>query len=667
MQQLYLNNFFYKNPTTGEFVPIAGIAGESAYEIAVRLGTFTGTEEEWNNALETERAAAVASIQAETETSKTEIETAKTDAKTAIDEKAKEALETIPEDYTDFYNETVKITEQALTDEQQVQARENIGAASEAELGEAKETLANASGINDGAITPNKTSFFGEGALVEPTNWLDMTALTSGYYVSSNGLLAENSAYTVTDFIPVKVGDTIRYQASNANNGFRFDIEEYPNYASLMHFALYDENKKYIDGTKGNGGQTYTVNTEGAKYFRMTMSDSMIGNTGLFTDIAIVKGDTAEILPYSEYFDPYYTGYKIKDEYLPTNSEFEIKAFLPSEICCAIGRTIEIYNMQVCPQGKDYYFQWNCSVGKAMKRKFSITGTSDNVGEYTLKLTIRDKGMNEIWSGESTLKIVAGYVESMTLLNIGDSLTNGKNWLGELRLLNSNISLVGTKSGNVQSSDNHWQAINHEGRSGFSAYSYLTDTEYTFENEGVHPFWDATNERFNWNHYVTNSLAGKSPDAVQIFLGTNGIELDPTNNANAIKQIVDYIRQDDSTIPIYLAWTLYRGNQDGLGVQTGSDGYTAKNAGKYKLEEDMKVFNLMVRLNELMSDYSNLYFVPISLCHDSEYNFGAVETPVNPRATQTELMPTEATHPQAQGYYQMADIMYSVISAHQDS
>ena len=53
MQQLYLNNFFYKNPTTGEFVPIAGIAGESAYEIAVRLG-FDGTEAQFLESLKGE-------------------------------------------------------------------------------------------------------------------------------------------------------------------------------------------------------------------------------------------------------------------------------------------------------------------------------------------------------------------------------------------------------------------------------------------------------------------------------------------------------------------------------------------------------------------------------------------------------------------------------------
>ena len=38
-----------KNPTSGVWESIPALKGESAYEIAVRLGTFTDTEEDWNN------------------------------------------------------------------------------------------------------------------------------------------------------------------------------------------------------------------------------------------------------------------------------------------------------------------------------------------------------------------------------------------------------------------------------------------------------------------------------------------------------------------------------------------------------------------------------------------------------------------------------------------
>jgi len=150
-----------------------------------------------------------------------------------------------------------------------------------------------------------------------------------------------------------------------------------------------------------------------------------------------------------------------------------------------------------------------------------------------------------------------------------------------------------------------------------------------------------------------------NPDAVQIFLGTNGMMLDPYENANNIKQIIDYIRLDDGTIPIFVVNTLYRANQNGIGSEIAIDGYVIS-PGSLKLEEDRKVFNLMVELSRLLEGYSNIHFVPISVSHDSEYNFGALETPVNPRSSQTEILPIGGTHPQLEGYQQIADIMFSV-------
>jgi hypothetical protein len=103
-----------------------------------------------------------------------------------------------------------------------------------------------------------------------------------------------------------------------------------------------------------------------------------------------------------------------------------------------------------------------------------------------------------------------------------------------------------------------------------------------------------------------------------------------------------------------------------MGNQLSSDGYSA-GSGIWKLEEDRKVYNLMVELNRVLGSYSNLYFIPVSITHDSEYNFMAT-TPVtvNPRSSITEYQHAEATHPSTgtAGYYQMADIMFSTYAAH---
>lgn len=68
----------YIKNANGEFEPIPAICGESAYQIAVRLGKFFGTEEEWANAAIAEREKIL----------------------TDIVEKGNQVLSSIPDDYT---------------------------------------------------------------------------------------------------------------------------------------------------------------------------------------------------------------------------------------------------------------------------------------------------------------------------------------------------------------------------------------------------------------------------------------------------------------------------------------------------------------------------------------------------------------------------------------
>lgn len=177
------------------------------------------------------------------------------------------------------------------------------------------------------------------------------------------------------------------------------------------------------------------------------------------------------------------------------------------------------------------------------------------------------------------------------------------------------------------------------------------------------PFYDPANGKMSLTFYLNNQseYLEAQPDTIMLYLGTNGVSLDNTQNADAIKTIVDCIRQDAPDIPIYVVNTLYRGNQNGIGVQQSNDGF-ASQPGKMKYEEDLKIMDLMQRLSLLLKGYSNLYFIPIATTHDSEYNFGNVETPVNPRAVQMEYLPKESVHPQTQGYYQMADCIWSVFA-----
>lgn len=62
MIKMNLGSAKIRDPKTKQFNPIAGLIGESAYQTAVRLGTFSGTEKEWNDYIKTERKKALEDI-----------------------------------------------------------------------------------------------------------------------------------------------------------------------------------------------------------------------------------------------------------------------------------------------------------------------------------------------------------------------------------------------------------------------------------------------------------------------------------------------------------------------------------------------------------------------------------------------------------------------------
>lgn len=334
-----------------------------------------------------------------------------------------------------------------------------------------------------------------------------------------------------------------------------------------------------------------------------------------------------------------------------------VKAFIPDIIYCAVGRTIDIYNNQVCANADKYHFKWICGVGKALKRKFSVKGVS--ASDKVLRLVIYDDYLNVRYAKEVTLKIVANTISTNhAIVPLGDSLTNGKNWLAEVETLSADkIAYVGTYNFSVEDSSGVQKTGSHDGRSGAEPIDYLTSA--SFSKGGItysNSWWDGS--RFSFNAFKANT--GKNPDCIQIWLGTNGIQ--NPEQASYIKQLVDNIRMDNTTIPIIVCDTIFRGNQNGIGNQGGVDGYSAS-SDSFKYNEDCRVITLKKNLHNLLEDYSNVFLVDLGISHDSEYNFGTSEVPVNPRALQKEFQQVESVHPTSQGYFQIADILFSAYCA----
>lgn len=492
-------------------------------------------------------------------------------------------------------------------------------------------------------------------------NLFDFSKAVDGFLNSSGETgttpATTSSTYVTSDYIEASQGDVFIGSAKGVLIG-------HDNLATIGYFAEYDENKALLRYDSTNA--TKVVTNANTKYVRCSIRYASYN--------APLKIEKNKYGLYTTY-----QNYGIK-----RNIDIPTFAFIPKYIYCAVGRTIEVYNEQVCLNADKYNIQWICDVGSALKRKFSITGTNEmlssrtdsqlSLGQYRLFLNIYDDENNIVWQGCSIICIVSAINSAKTVIPIGDSLTNWKKWLPEvIRLSSNNISFVGTRySGLDQDSEGNTYpsgTIHHEGRSGWSAESYLQDTSYTYDNrydgaEGVlgtsNPFWDG--DAFSLNHYLTTQEKSE-PTAIQIWLGTNDIAKGIEPSVTNIMSMVNTIRTEYPSLPILVCNTIYRSDQNGYGSSSG-DGYADINgASQYSYGENVKVMTLAERLTEELLSVSDAYVIPIYCSHDSKYNFGWVEKAVNPRAAQNEYVPSESVHPTAQGYYQIADVLYSAYSA----
>lgn len=379
--------------------------------------------------------------------------------------------------------------------------------------------------------------------------------------------------------------------------------------------------------------------------------------------LAFLKGRSNEPAIVAEKNVPFYNDnkkYVIGNEVAIPKESAALNMFLPPDIYIAEGRTIELYNSQVLINAYKYNIQWQCSIGNAYQRKFSITAIAAMVGNtYPLTFNVYDDELNLVGTASSTVHVVADSLTSGTkIVTIGDSLSySDKRQFPEIRLLsNDNIEFVGTKAYTTKASDDSTHAGYTDGRPGFTSSSFVSGQGSSYyDNEDHNSFWDGS--KFNFSYYVTNTLSGSAPSGVFIWLGTNEIN-NVTNYINNVTEMISSIREYSASLPIYIVNTVYRANQDAIGQQGNVEGYNPAN-GAFKYRDDKRVLTFMQEAYEEFNNMTNVYCVPLAVLHDSEYNYGQKEENVNPRNTRKFIVPVDSIHPLSSGQYQMADVFYS--------
>ena len=367
--------------------------------------------------------------------------------------------------------------------------------------------------------------------------------------------------------------------------------------------------------------------------------------------------------------------------------ELPIHTCLPPEICIPAGMTIELYNAQCCLEADKYHIQWVGQYGAAYDWKYSIVGEEELVGtSFTLTMNVIDDALKVLKSEKTTVKIVSNVIDTNQLIiPIGDSLTNQKPWLENIHsvLSNGKVSFRGTRGTTDPTLVN---GITHEGRSGAGSGWYnLGTSTYTFDSNGLstlpdkaaNPFWNPTSNAFDFDYYCNSTADGGAgyfqtesgvntsitPTGVMIFLGANGITMDPSTQVNNIETLINNIRNSikGAGIPIYVVNTHYRAPYI---LSTTADGFATNSGGEFKFQNDIKYQNLMRALNNKLSTKTNVSIVPVSVTHDSAHNFPYTEVNVNPYNDKfVERKYTDTIHPMMCGYLQMAATMYGSICA----
>lgn len=475
-------------------------------------------------------------------------------------------------------------------------------------------------------------------------NLINIDNLTVGV-CDSDGSFKDDTRYRRTDYEFVKPNTTY--------SSWRMI---WKNAIGIVRIAFFDKNKKFISGGK-DIGNIFTTPSE-AYYVILTYIPENMTKERM-PMVCEGKNVPEVYLPYKNEYIKKIVEYVKKDDLKP-------HAYMPDIIYCALGRTIDIYNNQVCIDADKFHLCWTCDIGFGEGRKFTFVPST--IGDHSLKLDIYDDNNILVWTKTSILKVVNAKTSgSITILPIGDSMTyGGATWQDEVsnKLSNGAITYVGSLEHNYRGTN-----YNHEGYNGATASNFLNSKML----RGLtNPFYNPDTSKFDWNYYKNNTRI--SPDVVQIELGTNDINGGTIEQAvSNIAEMVDLIRKDDANIPIFICNAIYRSNQNGIAHQLSTQGYSMGN-GVYKYGEDIKIQSLMVSLVEKFTDYKNVYFIPLALCHDSENNFGKQKISLNSRSKETIIIPADSIHPNKTGedtsiygydivgYLQFADIMFSTFS-----
>lgn len=371
--------------------------------------------------------------------------------------------------------------------------------------------------------------------------------------------------------------------------------------------AFYDENKTYVSGI-GNGTNLASVTDDmylvkvptGAVYFRTCKNNQVNYNNiygNFYSNInAICLPDTIYILP---------------------------------------GQAMRVYYYQICNtrnNGISWFVTYTGDV--------QISPTDEYVQFYsatakTGSVTIKGMDVNKNVICQKTFSVICSE-KSITqkAMFIGDSFTEYAFYLAQLKsLLGDNLTLYGTLSTTAKASDGTDITVNHEGRAGWSANTYITRSD-------GNPFY---NSGFDFSYYMTNHSSYSDLTDVYIMLGMNG------GTAGNMKTICDSIKAYNTDIKIHIILQPKVANCSRTYGANWHQNLSSANESFQKYWQS---------IYDLLSTYD---IIPSFINVNPWYDYTRIQNPVSSRNPETLEIITDVIHPTKYGHYNLADVIMAQI------
>ena len=228
---------------------------------------------------------------------------------------------------------------------------------------------------------------------------------------------------------------------------------------------------------------------------------------------------------------------------------------------------------------------------------------------------------------------------------IGDSITAEGTYVSRVKSLFaddvSQIELIGTLGGTDK----------HEGRGGWSAKTYCTQSSYNGNNNA---FLNPSTGKFDFSYYM-NHNGFNGVDMVFINLGINDLNENPysdTNYSNIMgyyKEMIASIKNYSSSIKILCGLCILPANYENNVSSLGQTNYSKK-------ERQLFIEIIQRELNSMVD-----VFVPYFLTVDTKNDFPTEMRCIDEYNEEKVCYCTDITHPKKSGYLKMGDMSYNYI------